>query len=74
VVLSRNSNVDGKMTDEVVDVLIELWKIQPLLCDVKISRYEDADDRNAVLARISTLSDIVSIVHFEFTGTTVTSR
>jgi len=42
-----------KIQDSEVERIIDLWKNEPVLCDVRCSRYANADERKAQLARIS---------------------
>jgi len=42
-----------KIQDSEVERIIDLWKNEPVLCDVRCSRYANADERKAELARIS---------------------
>jgi len=42
-----------KIQDSEIERIIDLWKNEPVLCDVRCSRYANADGRKAALTRIS---------------------
>jgi len=46
-----------ELSDVEADTLIELWKNEPVLWDVSISQYADANERSSALACISEAMD-----------------